>query len=80
MAPRFECANLSKRGFAFRSRKQYPIGCEIEVAVPYYVGTPPTFVYGSVRHVTVLPNQNFHYGVMYVHAPARDQRHPTQNH
>lgn len=75
-----ECANLSKRGFAFRSRKQYPIGCEIEVAVPFYPGTPPSFVIGSIRHVTVLPNQNFHYGVMYVHAPARDQRPPAQNH
>ena len=75
-----ECANLSRRGFAFRSRKQYPIGCELEVAVPFYVGTPPSFVIGSVRHVTVLPNENFHYGVMYVHAPARDQRAPTQSH
>lgn len=63
-----ECANLSKRGFAFRSRKQYPIGCEIEVAVPFYLGTPPSFVIGSVRHVTVLPNHNCHYGVMYVGA------------
>ena len=75
-----ECANLSKRGFAFRSRKQYPVGGEIEVAVPYYVGTPPSFVIGSVRHVAALPGNNFQYGVMYVHSPARDQRPPTQNH
>jgi hypothetical protein len=61
-----ECANLSKGGFAFRSRKQYPIGGEILVAVPFYLGTPPSFVTGSVRHVTALPNQNFQYGVMYV--------------
>ena len=26
-----ECANLSKRGFAFRSRKPYPVGGEIQV-------------------------------------------------
>jgi hypothetical protein len=50
------------------------------VAVPFYVATPPSFVIGSVRHVTVLPNQNFHYGVMYVHAPARNQHPPTQSH
>ena len=74
-----ECANLSKRGFAFRSRKVYPIGGEIEVAVPFYAGTPPSFVIGSVRHVTALPNRNFQYGVMYVHAPARDQRPPAEN-
>ena len=61
-----ECANLSKRGFAFRSRKQYPVGGEILAAVPFYPGTPPSFVTGSIRHVTALPNHNFHYGVMYL--------------
>jgi hypothetical protein len=61
-----ECANLSKRGFAFRSRQQYPIGGEIQVSVPFYPGTPPSFVTGSVRHVTALPNHNFQYGVMYL--------------
>jgi PilZ domain len=63
-----ECANLSKRGFGFRSRKHYPVGAEIEVAVPFYVGTPPSFVRGSVRHVTVLPGNSYQYGVMYVSA------------
>ncbi len=65
-----ECANLSRRGFGFRSRKQYPVGSEIEVAVPFYPGTPPAFVRGSVRHVTALPGNNFQYGVMYVSAAA----------
>jgi hypothetical protein len=63
-----ECANLSKRGFGFRSRKQYPVGAEIDVAVPFYLGTPPSFVRGSVRHITALPNNNYQYGVMYVSA------------
>jgi hypothetical protein len=67
-----ECANLSKRGFGFRSRKQYLVGSEILVAVPFYPGTPPVFVAGSVRHVTALPNQNYQYGVMYVSGGARD--------
>jgi hypothetical protein len=67
-----ECANLSKRGFGFRSRKQYLVGSEILVAVPFYPGTPPTFVTGSVRHVTALPNHNYQYGVMYVSAATRD--------
>jgi hypothetical protein len=61
-----ECANLSRRGFGFRSRKQYPVGDEILVAVPFYPGTPPLFVMGSVRHVAALPNRNFQYGVMYL--------------
>jgi hypothetical protein len=61
-----ECANLSRRGFAFRSRKVYPVGSQVEAAVPFYPGTPPSFVLGAIRHVTALPNRNFHYGVMYV--------------
>jgi hypothetical protein len=60
-----ECANLSRRGFAFRSRKHYPVGGKIEAAVPFYPGTPPTFVTALVRHVAALPNNNFQYGVMY---------------
>jgi hypothetical protein len=60
-----ECANLSRRGFAFRSRKYYPVGGQIEAAVPFYPGTPPTFVRAQVRHVAALPNNNFQYGVMY---------------
>jgi PilZ domain len=67
-----ECANLSKRGFGFRSRKQYLVGSEILVAVPFYPGTPPMFVTGSVRHVTTLPNHNYQYGVMYVSAVTRN--------
>jgi hypothetical protein len=75
-----ECANLSKRGFGFRSRKQYPVGSEILVAVPFYPGTPPSFVTASVRHVTALPNHNFQYGVMYLNAPARDGRESEHKH
>src|SRR5262249_33430606 len=67
-----EGANLSKRGVGFRSGKQYPVGREVEVAVPFYLGTPPSFVRGSVRHVTALPGNNFQYGVMYVNGAARD--------
>jgi hypothetical protein len=75
-----ECANLSRRGFGFRSRKQYPVGVEIEVAVPFYLGTPPSFVRGSVRHVTALPNRNFHYGVMYVSATGHSAHEGARNH
>jgi hypothetical protein len=61
-----DCVNLSKRGFAFRSRKQYPAGEEILAAVPFYVGTPPSFVTASIRHVTALPGFHYQYGVMYL--------------
>jgi hypothetical protein len=75
-----ECANLSKRGFGFRSRKEYPVGSDILVAVPFYEGMPPSFVTGSVRHVTALPNHNFQYGVMYLNAPARDGHESEHKH
>jgi PilZ domain len=75
-----ECANLSKRGFGFRSRKRYAVGSEIEAAVPFYLGTPPTFVTGSVRHVTALPNRNYQYGVMYANGAGRDVHEAHDSH
>ncbi len=60
-----ECGNISKGGFSFRSRKSYPVGSSIDVAVPYYPGTPPIFVSASIRHAVALPHGTFHYGVMY---------------
>jgi hypothetical protein len=60
-----ECGNLSKGGFSFRSRKAYLVGSAIDVALPYYPGTQPAFVPALVRHALVLPNDSFHYGVMY---------------
>jgi hypothetical protein len=75
-----ECANLSKRGCGFRSRKQYLVGREILVAVPFYPGTPPAFVTGSVRHVMALPNHNYQYGVMYVSAAPHAAHEIERNH
>jgi hypothetical protein len=60
-----ECANISRGGFSFRSRKSYLAGSDIEVALPYYPGTQPAFVRATVRHSLVLPNNSFHYGVKY---------------
>ena len=60
-----ECGNVSKGGFSFRSRKTYLAGSTIDAALPYYPGTQPAFVSALIRHALVLPNNNFHYGVMY---------------
>ena len=60
-----ECGNISKGGFSFRSRRSYPVGTTIEVAVPYYPGTPPIFVTACIRHAVALVHGTFHYGVMY---------------
>jgi hypothetical protein len=60
-----ECGNVSKGGFSFRSRKTYLAGSSIDAALPYYPGTQPMFVSALIRHALLLPNNNFHYGVMY---------------
>jgi hypothetical protein len=60
-----ECGNISRSGFSFRSRRAYVVGSEIDAALPYYPGTQPVFVAALIRHSLVLPNNNFHYGVMY---------------
>jgi hypothetical protein len=64
-----ECDNISKGGFSFRSRKAYPVGAEIEVAVPYTPGWDPVFVTARIRHVEELPSgTQFRYGVAYAKA------------
>jgi hypothetical protein len=60
-----QCGNVSKGGFSFRSQKAYVAGSDIGVALPYYPGTQPAFVRATIRHALVLPNDNYHYGVMY---------------
>jgi hypothetical protein len=59
------CGNVSRGGFSFRSGKAYLAGSDIAVALPYYPGTQPAFVRATIRHALALPNDNFHYGVMY---------------
>ena len=64
-----ECDNISKGGFSFRSRKAYPVGAEIEVAVPYDPGWGPVFVLACIRHAEELPGgTQFRYGVAYTKA------------
>jgi hypothetical protein len=60
-----QCGNVSRGGFSFRSTKAYLAGSDIAVALPYYPGTQPAFVRATIRHALALPNDNFHYGVMY---------------
>ena len=62
-----ECGNVSKSGFSFRSRKAYVAGSERDAALPYYTGARSRFSWprGSSATGLVLPNNNFHYGVMY---------------
>jgi hypothetical protein len=61
-----ECDNISKGGISFRSRKAYPVGATIGVAVPYTPGWDPVFVPARITHVGEVPGgTQFRYGVAY---------------
>jgi hypothetical protein len=65
-----ECDNISKAGFSFRSRKSYPLGSTIEVAVPYSPGWDAIFVSACIKHVEDLPGGTlFRYGAAYTKPP-----------
>jgi hypothetical protein len=69
-----ECDNISKAGLSFRSRKSYPVGSAIEVAVPYSPGWDAVFVSAHIKHVEELPGGTlFRYGAAYT-KPAKRPR------
>jgi hypothetical protein len=62
-----ECANMSKGGLCFHSRKHYPVGSTIEIAVPFSPGAPALFVPAKIKRVEPLGDGPFfRYGVMYI--------------
>jgi hypothetical protein len=63
------CEDISRGGLRFKSRKHYPIGAKIEVAVPYSRETQSFFVRGRVVFVQDLPDQSMtRHGVCYLSA------------
>jgi PilZ domain len=66
------CEDISRGGLRFKSRKHYPIGTKIEVAVPYSPETQSIFVHGRVVFVQHLPEQSMtRHGVCYLSASAK---------
>jgi hypothetical protein len=66
------CEDISRGGLRFKSRKEYPVGTEIEVAVPYSPETQSIFVRGRVVFVQGLPDQSMtRHGVCYLPAAAK---------
>lgn len=62
-----ECANMSKGGLCFHSRKHYLVGSTIEIAAPFSPGAPAIFVRAKIKRVEPLGNGDFfRYGVAYV--------------
>ncbi len=61
------CENVSRQGIAFRSRRKYDEGAQLEVAVPYTPGTANVFVPAIVVHVRALPTAGlYRHGVKYL--------------
>ena len=61
------CENVSRKGIAFRSRRKYDEGSQLEVAVPYTPGTANVFIPATVVHVRALPTAGlYRHGVKYV--------------
>lgn len=61
------CENISRGGLCFRSRKCYPEGTHIEIAVPYAAGSANVFVRGRIVYVKQVPAVGiFRHGVEYI--------------
>ncbi|HKV26685.1 MAG TPA: PilZ domain-containing protein [Candidatus Acidoferrales bacterium] len=61
------CENVSRQGIAFRSRRKYAEGTQVEVAVPYTQGTANVFIPATVVHVRALPTAGlYRHGVKYL--------------
>lgn len=61
------CENVSRQGVAFRSRRKYDEGVQVEVAVPYTQGVANVFIPAVVVHVRALPTAGlYRHGVKYL--------------
>ncbi|MHB8485722.1 MAG: PilZ domain-containing protein [Candidatus Acidiferrales bacterium] len=61
------CENVSRQGIAFRSRRKYAEGAQVEVAVPYTQGIANVFIPAVVVHVRALPTAGlYRHGVKYL--------------
>ena len=60
------CEDMSRGGIRFKSRKEYIVKTEVEVAVPYSPGTQSIFVRAQIIHVTELKQERrFRCGISY---------------
>jgi hypothetical protein len=60
------CEDISRGGLRFKTRKQYSVKTDIEIAAPYSPGSPNIFVRGRIVHVEEVPSEkSFRCGVAY---------------
>ena len=62
------CENVSHQGIAFRSRKKYEAGSQVEIAVPFTAGTANVFIPAVIVHSRPLASAGLHrHGAKYLH-------------
>jgi hypothetical protein len=66
-----ELEDVSRGGFRFKSRNNYPIGTQIEAAVPYAKGSVNIFVACKIAYYRELPDGQHRHGVSYIRSLAR---------
>lgn len=59
------CEDISKEGFRFTCRKEYPQGTRIEAAVPYTKSSTNIFCLASIIYCHKMPDGQFRHGVNY---------------
>ena len=71
------CDDISRGGFCFRSRKRYPEGIRIEVAVPFAPSGSNIFVPARIVYSQELSSQSYRQGVTYLKT-AKPQDNPNR--
>jgi PilZ domain len=61
-----ECEDVSRGGFRFKSRGQYPAGMPIEAAVPYAKNSVNIFVAARIAYQQGLSEGYYRHGVAYI--------------
>lgn len=59
------CEDISKGGFRFTSRKEYPEGTRVESAAPYTKSSTNIFCLSSIVYCLKMPDGQFRHGVNY---------------
>jgi len=71
------CDDISRGGFCFRSRKRYPEGTRIEVAVPFAPSGDNIFVPARIVYSQELSSESYRQGVVYLKT-AKPQDNPNR--
>lgn len=60
------CEDISKGGFRFASRKEYPKGTRVEAAAPYTKFSTNIFIPAAIIYSQKMPDGKFRHGVTYI--------------